>query len=188
MSGSSRPPRIILGLTGGIACYKVCAVASQLVQDGVVVDVAMTDAAQRFVTPLTLASLTGRAVFDSQWSFVEDHDPQHIHLAREADAMLIAPCTMDMLAKLSTGRTDDPVSLLASAIDRQTTPVILAPSMNATMLQQPATERNVAQLTADGFTILEPAEGWQACRTSGKGRMPEPECLLEAIRKTLKSR
>ena len=102
--------------------------------------------------------------------------------------MLVAPCTMDMLAKLATGRTDDPVSLLASAIDRQTTPVILAPSMNATMLQQPATERNVAQLASDGFTILEPAEGWQACRTSGKGRMPEPEVLLEAIKATLASR
>ena len=88
---------------------------------------------------------------------------------------------MDMLAKLATGRTDDSVSLLAAAIDRRATPVLLAPSMNAVMLEQPATVRNLAQLRDDGFTVLEPAAGWQACRTEGAGRMPEPDELEAAL-------
>lgn len=173
--------RIILGLSGGVACYKLANVASALAQASVAVDVAMTDAAQRFVAPLTFQSLTGRPVFDSQWTHVEGDDPQHIRLARQADAMLVAPCTADMLARLANGHTDDPVSLLVSAIDRAATPVLLAPSMNATMYQQPATQRNLAQLTADGFIIVDPGEGWQACRSDGVGRLAEPEELLSAV-------
>ena len=109
--------RVIVGLSGGIACYKVAQVVSRLVQGDVEVTVAMTDAATRFVTPLTFEALSGRAVYSSQWQHVESHDPQHISLARAADLMLIAPCTMDMLAKLAHGRADDVVSLIASAVD-----------------------------------------------------------------------
>ena len=95
--------------------------------------------------------------------------------------MLIAPCTMDMIAKLAHGFTDDPVSLVTSAIDRNSTPVLIAPSMNATMFEQPATQRNLLSLTDDGFTVLDSGEGWQACRATGQGRLLEPEVLLDAV-------
>ncbi len=175
--------RIIIGLSGGIACYKVATVVSRLAQAGAEVTVVMTDAATRFVTPLTFQALSGRHTFTSQWEHVESQDPQHISLARETDLMLIAPCSMDMLAKLATGRTDDVVSLVASAIDLNRQPILLVPSMNEVMLNQPATLRNLALLREDGFEIIEPGEGWQACRTIGVGRMAEPETILEQISK-----
>lgn len=180
--------RAIIGLSGGIACYKVANVVSALVQHGAEVTVLMTDAAARFVTPLTFQSLSGRPVYTDQWTHIESQDPQHIHLARSAEVMLIAPCSMDMLARLASGRTDDVVSLVVSAIDRSRQPVLLAPSMNAVMYQQPAAQRNLAQLRDDGFSIIDPASGWQACRTEGVGRLPEPDTLLEAIAQHLPPR
>ena len=168
-------------MTGGIAAYKTAALVSALVQRGDEVVVAMTDAATRFVGPTTFSSLTGHEVLVNVWESHDGRTSPHVHFATWADAMLIAPCTMDMLAKLATGRTDDSVSLLAAAIDRSTTPVLLAPSMNAVMLSQPATVRNLAQLQDDGFTVLEPAAGWQACRTEGNGRMVEPDELEAAL-------
>jgi len=173
--------RILIGISGGIACYKIADLVSTLVQLNNIVDVVMTDAATRFIAPLTFESLTGKPVFDCQWKHIDDCEPQHIKLATNASMMLIAPCTMDMLAKLAHGNTDDPVSLVASAIDRRTTPVILAPSMNETMFNQPSTQRNLQTLADDGFTVLDSEEGWQACRAVGVGRMPEPESLLQAI-------
>ena len=172
---------ILIALTGGIACYKVGSLVSALVQKGATVDVVMTDAAKRFIAPLTFESLTGRRVYDCQWKQGESCTPHHIQLATNADAMLVAPCTMDMLAKLVHGMTDDPVSLVISAIDRSQTPVLLSPAMNATMYAQPATTRNIEMLKRDGFTILDPDIGWQACNTTGKGRLPEMETLFEAL-------
>lgn len=179
---------IIVGLTGGIACYKVANVVSALAQSGATVTVLMTDAATRFVAPLTFQALSGRPVHTNQWEHVESHDPQHISLARAADLALIAPCTMDMLAKLATGRADDVVSLVVSAIDLKRQPVLLAPSMNEVMWNQPSTKRNLAQLEQDGFRVLQPDSGWQACRTDGAGRLPEPPALLEAIARALPAR
>jgi phosphopantothenoylcysteine decarboxylase/phosphopantothenate--cysteine ligase len=179
--------RIIVGLSGGIACYKLGHVVSALAQAGAEVTVAMTDAATRFVTPLTFQALSGRPVYTSQWEHIESSDPQHISLARGADLMLIAPCSMNMLAKLAHGRTDDVVSLIASAIDRKRQPVLLSPSMNEVMWNQPSTQRNLSQLRADGFEIIEPGRGWQACRTSGVGRLPEAEELLAATAAALRS-
>ena len=141
----------------------------------------MTEAATRFIGRATFASLTGHDVLVNIWESHEGRTSPHVHFAQWADAMLIAPCTMDMLAKLVAGRTDDAVSLLASAIDRKLTPVLLAPSMNAVMLSQPATMRNLSQLSDDGFTVLESTAGWQACRSDGEGRLPEPEDLLKAL-------
>lgn len=177
--------RVIVGVGGGIAAYKVCTVVSRLAQAGAEVTVAMTEAATRFVTPLTFQALSGRHAFVSQWEHVSSQDPQHVSLGRDADLMLIAPCTMDLCAKLAAGRTDDMVCLLASVIDRTRTPVLLAPSMNAAMYAQPATRRNLRTLTEDGFRVIEPAVGWQACRTDGPGRLPEPEDLLAAVAATL---
>jgi phosphopantothenoylcysteine decarboxylase/phosphopantothenate--cysteine ligase len=108
-------------------------------------------------------------------------DPQHISLANRTAAALVAPCTMDCLARLATGRADDVVSLILSAIDRTKVPVLLAPAMNTTMWQQPATQRNVATLVQDGFSMVGPGSGWQACREVGEGRMSEPEELIEAV-------
>ena len=177
--------RVIIGLSGGIACYKVADLVSTLVQSNNDVDVVMTEAATRFIAPLTFESLTGNQVFDSQWKHIDTYEPQHIKIASDADIMLIAPCTMDMLAKLANGHTDDPVTLVVSAIDRTTTPVIVAPSMNTTMINQPSTQRNLQTLADDGFTILDCEEGWQACRAMGNGRLPEPETLLEALQAAL---
>lgn len=184
-SEASSDRHVIVGLTGGIACYKIAHVVSRLVQANVQVTVAMTDAATRFVTPLTFQSLSGRPVYTSQWEHIESQDPQHISLARKADLMLIAPCTMDMISKLANGRTDDVVSLIASAVDWSRQTFLIAPSMNAVMLNQPSTQRNIEQLKADGCQIIDPGEGWQACRTEGKGRLAEPEVILEVILKKL---
>jgi len=172
---------VLIALTGGIACYKIASLVSTLVQVGTTVDVVMTDSASHFITPLTFESLTGRQVFDCQWKQGEKLTPLHIQLAEQADALLIAPCTMNMLAKLASGITNDPVSLVASAIDRATTPVLLAPAMNVTMFGQPANQRNIDTLKRDGFTILDPEEGWQACNSFGTGRLPEPETLFDAL-------
>lgn len=173
--------RVIVGLSGGIACYKIAHVVSRLAQARAEVTVAMTESATKFITPLTFQALSGRPVYSSQWSHIESHDPQHIALAKQADLMLIAPCTMDMLAKLAHGRTDDVVSLIASAVDASRQPIMLAPSMNAVMYGQSSTQRNLKQLQADGFEIIEPDAGWQACRTDGVGRLAEPDRILARV-------
>ena len=183
----STAPRVIIGLSGGIACYKVANVVSALAQRGVEVTVAMTDAATKFVTPLTFQALSGRPVYTSQWEHIESSDPQHISLARSCRAAIVAPCTMNCMAKLAMGLTDDVVGLILSAIDRAKTPVLLAPAMNAAMWVQPSTQRNLATLKGDGYGIVGPAEGWQACRTTGPGRMSEPEDLFDAIAAVIKS-
>ncbi|MFW5653519.1 MAG: flavoprotein [Planctomycetota bacterium] len=170
---------IIVGLSGGIACYKVAEVVSGLAQVGANVTVVMTEAATRFITPLTLQALSGRPVYTNQWQHVESQDPQHIGLAKRAALMIIAPCTMDLMAKLATGRTNDMVCLITSAIDRQETPVLLAPSMNTVMWQQPSNQRNLQTLADDGFDFVGPDEGWQACRAVGPGRMSEPTAILD---------
>lgn len=180
--------RVFVGVTGGIAAYKSCTVVSRLAQGGADVTVAMTEAATRFVTPLTFQALSARPVYTSQWEHIESRDPQHISLAQAADVALVAPCTMDCMAKLASGRTDDVVSLILSAIDRTRTPVLLAPSMNAAMWAQPSTQRNLRTLREDGFQFVGPDEGWQACRTVGAGRMSEPEAILAAIASALASR
>lgn len=173
--------RVFVGVTGGIAAYKTAMLVSRLAQAGADVTVGMTDAATRFVTPLTFQALSAHPVYTSAWDHIESSDPQHIALASAADLAVVAPCTMDCLAKLATGQTDDVVTLVLSAIDRARTPVLLAPSMNAVMWDQKSTRRNVRTLTSDGFHFIGPDSGWQACRTVGTGRMSEPEEILAAI-------
>jgi len=168
-----RGKRILVGVTGGIACYKVCELVSRLVQAGGEVTVLMTDGAREFVTPMSFEALSGRPVYTSIFQNIESHDPQHISLARSADLMVIAPCTMDALGRLAVGRADDIVTLTAAAVDLNERDILLAPSMNAVMWGQASTQRNVRQLVEDGFVMIGPSEGWQACRTSGVGRMSE---------------
>jgi len=173
--------RVLVGVGGGIAAYKVAGLVSTLAQAKAEVHVAMTPAAVRFVTPLTFEALSGRAVHSDPWTQADRADPQHIRLARSIDAAIVAPCTMDLLARLVHGFTDDPVTLVLSAVDRTRIPVLLAPSMNEVMWNQPASRRNVETARADGFRVIAPGEGWQACRSVGPGRLPEPDDLVEAI-------
>jgi len=178
---SVRAKRILVGITGGIAAYKTATLVSRLAQAGAEVTVAMSPSATRFVSPLTFQALSARPVYTSPWEHLESHDPQHITLATGLDCAVVAPCTMDCLARLATGRADDVVTLILSAVDRARTPVLLAPAMNSVMWSQPATKRNVTTLREDGFHFIGPGEGWQACRTIGEGRMSEPEEILASI-------
>jgi len=173
---------ILIGVTGGIAAYKVCALVSRLAQAGADVTVLMTESATRFVGPITLQALSGNHVYTSPWEHVDAQDPQHVALARGARAVVVAPCSMHCIAKLAHGMADDAVTLALSAVDRAATPVLLAPAMNAAMWAQPTTERNMTTLRADGYRVIGPDEGWQACRTVGAGRMSEPEAIFEALR------
>lgn len=179
---------VLVGVAGGIAAYKSAALVSKLAQSGASVTVAMTESAARFVTPLTFQALSGRPVYTSPWDHIESSDPQHISLARNCHVAIVAPCTMDCMAKLAGGRCDDIVTLILSAVDRATTRVLLAPAMNAVMWAQPSNQRNVRQLIADGFAMIGPDEGWQACRTSGPGRMSEPDALFDAVVSAAKRR
>jgi phosphopantothenoylcysteine decarboxylase/phosphopantothenate--cysteine ligase len=170
--------RVLVGVSGGIASYKTCTLVSRLAQAGAEVTVLMTPAVTKFVQPLTFGALSGRPVYTSQWEQVEALDVQHIQNAKRADLCIVAPATMDLCAKLAAGICEDVVCTVLAAVDRSATPVILSPSMNEVMWNQPSNQRNLKQLREDGFIVVDPASGWQACRAVGVGRMPEPEDLL----------
>ncbi len=141
----------------------------------------MTEAAGQFITPVTMQALSQRPVYGSQWDARADNNMLHINLSREADACLIAPASADFMAKLAQGRADDLLSLLCLARPRQTVPLLLAPAMNREMWSHPATQRNMAQLRADGATVLGVGQGDQACGETGDGRMLEPQELLDDL-------
>lgn len=173
-----RGKHIVLGLTGGIACYKSAELVRLLTKAGATVQVAMTEAATHFITPVTMQALSGRPVFLSQWDARIDNNMAHIDLSREADAIVIAPASTDFMARLANGLCDDLLSTLCIARD---CPLLVAPAMNRQMWAAPATQRNAAQLRADGVMILGPGSGDQACGEVGDGRMLEPEELLDDI-------
>ena len=172
---------IVLGLSGGIACYKAAELTRELVKAGATVQVVMTQAAEQFITAVTLQALSNRSVYTSQWDTREANNMAHINLTREADAVLVAPASADFMAKLLHGRADDLLSLMCLARPIETCPLLLAPAMNREMWAHPATQRNVAQLRADGATVLGPGSGDQACGEIGDGRMLEPEELLQEM-------
>jgi phosphopantothenoylcysteine decarboxylase/phosphopantothenate--cysteine ligase len=176
---------IVLGLSGGIACYKAAELCRALIKQGASVQVVMTEAAERFMTPVTMQALSGRPVFSSQWDARTaggvDNNMPHINLSREADAILVAPASADFMAKLLHGRADDLLSLMCLARPLERVPLILAPAMNREMWAHPATRRNVVQLQSDGTTVLEVGAGDQACGETGDGRMLEPEQLLDDL-------
>ena len=178
--------RVLVGLTGGIPCYKTATLVSALTQAGADVRVLMTEAATRFVAPLTFQSLSGHPVITSIWQADDRPDAQHVALARWAELLVIAPATADIIAKLAAGTCDDVVSLTACALPRQT-PVLIAPAMNAQMWENPVTQRNVRTVKELlGYGAVGPETGWQACRTKGAGRMSEPSAILEAAGEVLK--
>jgi phosphopantothenoylcysteine decarboxylase/phosphopantothenate--cysteine ligase len=172
---------IVLGLSGGIACYKAAELCRALIKEGATVQVVMTEAAAQFITPVTMQALSQRAVYTSQWDAREANNMAHINLSREADAILIAPCSADFMAKLLHGGADDLLSLMCLARPIESVPLLLAPAMNREMWAHPATVRNVAQLRADGTTVLGVGSGDQACGETGDGRMREPNELLADV-------
>ncbi len=172
---------IVLGLSGGIACYKAAELCRALIKAGATVQVVMTQAAEQFITPVTMQALSNRTVYGSQWDAREPNNMPHINLSREADAILIAPCSADFMVKLVHGGADDLLSLMCLARPIDKVPLLLAPAMNREMWAHPATQRNMAQLSADGATILGVGSGFQACGETGDGRMLEPQELLEDI-------
>jgi len=165
----------VLGLTGGIACYKAAELCRALIKRGATVQVVMTEAAAQFITPVTMQALSQRPVYGSQWDARADNNMLHINLSRNADACLIAPCSADFMAKLAQGRADDLLSLLCLARPLERLPLLLAPAMNREMWAHPATQRNVAQVRADGAVVLGVGQGEQACGETGDGRMLEPQ-------------
>ena len=174
---------ILLGISGGIAAYKSAELVRLLRKQGLRVSVVMTEGAKEFITPLTLATLSGEPVSDSLWDNRSGTDSNiaHINLSREADAMLIAPCTANVMAKIAHGISDDLLTNLVLARDPAKCPLAIAPAMNVQMWGNPATQRNLAQIRADGIHIFGPANGEQACGEIGDGRMIEPTEILSLL-------
>lgn len=170
--------RIVLGLSGGIACYKSAELVRRMIDLGATVDVVMTDAATHFITAVTMQALSGRPVFQDVWDTRIPNNMPHIDLSRGADAILIAPASADFMAKLVQGRADDLLSTLCLA---RACPLLVAPAMNREMWSAAPTQRNVAQLKNDSVTILGPGHGDQACGETGDGRMLEPAQLLAEL-------
>ena len=172
---------IVLGLSGGIACYKSAELCRALVKAGATVQVVMSEAAAQFITPVTMQALSGRAVYCNQWDARQANNMAHINVSRGADAIVVAPCSADFMAKLVHGGADDLLSLMCLARPLSAVPLLLAPAMNREMYAHPATQRNLSQLQRDGAVVLGVGTGSQACGETGDGRMLEPQQLLDEL-------
>jgi phosphopantothenoylcysteine decarboxylase/phosphopantothenate--cysteine ligase len=173
--------RLVIGVTGGIAAYKTAALVSRLVQAGAGVSVVMTESATRLVGPKTFEALTRRPVRTDMWG---PGPHPHIELAEEAELVCVAPATANLLAKAACGLADDLLSTLLLSFPG---PIILAPAMNSHMWEKPAVQRNVEQLRADGFLLVDPEEGYLSCGAVGIGRMASPDKIFQVIAETLKT-
>ena len=173
--------QVLLGLSGGIACYKSAELVRLLTKAGATVKVVMSEAAEQFITAVTMQALSNHPVVTSQWDAREPNNMAHINLSREADVMLVAPASADFIAKLAQGRADDLLSLTALARPAQRCPLLVAPAMNREMWAHPATQRNLAQVAADGAGVLGVGNGDQACGETGDGRMLEAAEILDAL-------
>ncbi|TMA41876.1 MAG: bifunctional phosphopantothenoylcysteine decarboxylase/phosphopantothenate--cysteine ligase CoaBC [Deltaproteobacteria bacterium] len=173
---------VVVGVSGGIACYKACEVVRLLVAAGARVRVVMTAAAQRFVTPLTFQTLAGQPVATDTFDLTQESEIGHIRLADEADAIAIAPATANVIAKLATGLADD---LLTTVLLVARAPVVLAPAMNVHMWEHPTVQENLARLVARGAHVVGPTSGWLACGYEGTGRLAEPDDIVEEILRVL---
>ena len=174
--------KILLIVSGGIAAYKACELIRLCRKADVGVTCVLTAGGAHFVTPMTLAALSENQVYTTLWDLKDEAEMGHIQLSREADLVVIAPATADLLAKMAAGIADDLATTVLLATDK---PVLAAPAMNVRMWRHPATRRNVATLRDDGVTVLEPGEGAMACGEYGPGRLPEPEAILAAIKAAL---
>ncbi|MBY0366757.1 MAG: bifunctional phosphopantothenoylcysteine decarboxylase/phosphopantothenate--cysteine ligase CoaBC, partial [Burkholderiaceae bacterium] len=181
MTSPLQGKHILLAMTGGIAGYKIAELTRLFVKGGATVQVMMTEAAEQFITAVTMQALSGRAVYTSQWDARPGNNMAHINLSREADVMLVAPASADAIAALAQGRADDLVSLTALARRIHECPLLVVPAMNREMWAHPATQRNVAQIQADGATVIGPASGDQACGEIGDGRMLEAQEIFDEV-------
>jgi len=170
--------RILLIVGGGIAAYKACELVRLIRQTGMEVRCVLTEGGAQFVTPMTLGALSGQSVHTSLWDLKEEAEIGHIQLSREADLVVVAPATADLIARMAGGMANDLAATLLLATDK---PVLIAPAMNVRMWEHAATRRNVAQLRADGVAVLDPDEGGMACGEYGPGRLPDPSAILAAI-------
>jgi phosphopantothenoylcysteine decarboxylase/phosphopantothenate--cysteine ligase len=173
--------QILIGISGGIAAYKVAELVRLLIKQGAQVRVCMTQAAVKFITPLTLQALTGNPVHTDLLDLQAEAAMGHIELARWADLIMIAPATADLMARLANGHANDLLSTVCLASEA---PIHLAPAMNRVMWQDPATQKNAKQLQQHGYTLHGPASGEQACGETGEGRMLEAQELAEIIEQT----
>ncbi|MHA6720558.1 bifunctional phosphopantothenoylcysteine decarboxylase/phosphopantothenate--cysteine ligase CoaBC [Sphingomonas sp. RS6] len=174
--------RILLIVGGGIAAYKACELIRLCRKAGIDVRCVLTEGGSHFVTPMTLAALSENEVHTTLWDLKNETEMGHIQLSREADLIVVAPATADLMARMAAGIADDLATTLLLATDK---PVLAAPAMNVRMWTHAATQRNVAQLRADGVTVLDPDEGAMACGEHGPGRLPEPGAILAAIERAL---
>ncbi|MBU1232467.1 MAG: bifunctional phosphopantothenoylcysteine decarboxylase/phosphopantothenate--cysteine ligase CoaBC [Proteobacteria bacterium] len=182
MQSSFAGKKIVVGVTGSIAAFKVAGWVSALTQEGAEISVVMTESACRFVTPLTFAALSGRSVLTDMFAAEEGRSISHIQLGQEADLVLVAPATANTIARMAYGLADD---LLTTTVLAADAPVLVAPAMNSRMLMNPATQRNIGMLKELGHGIIEPTSGMMACKTEGPGRLPEWEDVREQLLATL---
>src|SRR5881628_3631021 len=175
--------RVLLIVGGGIAAYKACELIRLLRKAGASVRCVLTAGGAQFVTPMTLAALSEQPVHTSLWDLKDEAEMGHIQLSREADLVVVCPATADLLAKMAAGIADDLATTLLLATDKK---VLAAPAMNVRMWQHEATQRNVAQLKADGVRVIEPADGEMACGEFGPGRLPEPQAIMDQLADLLK--
>ena len=183
MADNQEESRLVLGVTGGIACYKAVELVRLLVKDDFTVQVIMTRGAMEFVAPLTFQTLSGRPVATETFNLTQESEIGHIHLADTADLFVIAPATANVIGKIAAGIADD---LLTTVLMATQAPVLIASAMNIHMYENPILQENVRKLRRLGYHFIEPAEGYLACGYEGKGRLPEPEEILEEIRRLLK--
>ncbi len=175
--------KVLLIVGGGIAAYKSLELVRLLKKANHEVTPVLTSGGEHFVTPMSLGTLAESAVYTSLWELKDEVEIGHIQLSRSADFILVCPATADLLAKMAAGIADDLATTLLLATDK---PVAVAPAMNVRMWQHAATQRNVAQLKADGVRVIDPAEGEMACGEFGPGRLPEPQQILDSIGDLLK--
>jgi len=175
--------RVLLIVGGGIAAYKSLELVRLLKKRGHEITPVLTSGGAHFVTEMSLGTLAESRVYTSLWELKDEVEIGHIQLSRSADLLLVCPATADLLAKMAAGIADDLATTLLLATDK---PVVLAPAMNVRMWEHAATQRNVAQLKADGVTVLEPDEGEMACGEYGRGRLPEPQDIVDRLADQLK--
>lgn len=183
--GKEGQKTVVLGISGGIACYKVVELVRLLVRDGFNVQVMMTREATEFVTPLTFQALSGRPVATEIFSLTQESEIGHINLAGQADLLVIAPATANIIGKIAAGIADDLLTTVVMATQAQ---ALIVPSMNVQMYENPILQENIRKLKGLGYHFMEPAEGYLACGYEGKGRLPEPQDIIEEIQGLLRKK
>lgn len=180
-----RGATVVVGVTGGIACYTVCDLINRLREEGCEVFVVMTEEAKAFITPLTLQALSGHQVFDDLLKPVAEWDPIHTTLAERADLVLVSPATANLLGKIAHGLCDD---LLSCVITATEAPVVFVPAMNDAMYRKASVQANIALLTRRGYRFVPPARGHLICRKEGLGHIADQAAILRAVRQVVGAR